>query len=252
MASSSRSNRSASGGNGTPSARCSRSYQAAPMPRKARPLLSTSKGGDGLGQQPGMPVGHPGDDGAQLQPAGLCRGEREGGVALEHRVVRGAEGLHLKPVVHDGEPGGADFVGGPGGLGNGRGERGRAAGHGEVHEVKAESHGPSVLLAAFQTATRPAGSVSLSGVGGPARVGTSAASISCSVRGAEPTRDRGGLAGSGWQTPRTAQPPVRGRISPSGLTAHDAEDDRAIMSWRCWWFGGLAGVVLRRSFATPW
>src|SRR5262249_19586955 len=39
--SSRRSNRSANGGNGTPRPRCSRSFQAAPIPRKARPPEST-------------------------------------------------------------------------------------------------------------------------------------------------------------------------------------------------------------------
>ena len=38
----SRSNRSPSGGNGMPKNRCSRSYQAAPMPSSARPPLIAS------------------------------------------------------------------------------------------------------------------------------------------------------------------------------------------------------------------
>ena len=107
MASSSRSNRSAIGGNGTPSARCSRSYQAAPMPRKARPSRQHVERRDDLRQKARVPVGHARDEVPSLTRSVFAGDEAEGGVALEHRVVGGAELLHLEVVVHHGEPAGA-------------------------------------------------------------------------------------------------------------------------------------------------
>ncbi len=59
------------------------------------------KGGDGLGEVSGMAVVDAGDQGSEPDPLGDSGEVREGGVALEHGVVGGADHrLQLEEVVH--------------------------------------------------------------------------------------------------------------------------------------------------------
>ena len=64
-----------------------------------------------LGQQPGMAVGHAGDEQAQPQPLGAAGDEAERGVALEHRVLGRRHPVHLEEVVHERQRADADGLG---------------------------------------------------------------------------------------------------------------------------------------------
>jgi hypothetical protein len=56
--------------------------------------------GHGLGQQRGVTVGVPGDQGRQLDGRGFPRQSPEGCVALQHRVVHCADARQLVEVIH--------------------------------------------------------------------------------------------------------------------------------------------------------
>ena len=94
--------------------------------------------GDDLGQDPRVPVGHPGDQRAQLDPPGAGRQGAEQGVRLQHGLVRSAEGRELEVVVHHpdrAEPRGFGRRGQPGHVF----EEVGGVESGEVGELHAES-----------------------------------------------------------------------------------------------------------------
>ena len=142
--SSSRSNRSAVGGNGTPRPRCSRSYHAAPMPEHRPAAREHVEGRHRLGQQARVAVRRAGHQRAQPDALGEGGEVAERRVALEHRLGRAAEVLHLEPVVHDGEHRDAALVGDPRGLRQPGDELVGPSGVAEVRVVDAESHGATV------------------------------------------------------------------------------------------------------------
>ncbi len=58
------------------------------------------EGGDGLGQQRGVPVGVAGDQGAQLYALGRGGQSAQSRVRLEHRLVGRTDSWQLIEVVH--------------------------------------------------------------------------------------------------------------------------------------------------------
>ena len=138
--SSSRSKRSLSGGNGTPSPWCSRSYQAAPMPSMARPPERTSSVETILARRPGVPVGHTGHEQTQTHRVGDAGEVAECGVPLEHRVLGGCHPVHLEVVVHDRELADPTLLCRPGRGQQRRTDGLRTAGNREVEVVDGKLH----------------------------------------------------------------------------------------------------------------
>ena len=89
-ASSSRSKRSFTGGKSTPSASCSTSNHAAPMPRNARPLRDHVERRDDLGEDRRVAVGDAGDERAELDA--LACGPRARRAACRPRTSRARAG----------------------------------------------------------------------------------------------------------------------------------------------------------------
>ena len=81
IAVSSRSSRSAGGGNGSPNARCSRSHQPAPTPQNARPPESASRVATALAVIPGGRKVTGRDQRAEPQPGVEAGEQAERGVA---------------------------------------------------------------------------------------------------------------------------------------------------------------------------
>ena len=86
IAVSSRSRRSAGGGNGSPNARCSRSHQPAPTPQKARPPESASRVATVLAVMPGGRKVTGRDQGAEPQPGVQAGEQAEGDPGLRDRL----------------------------------------------------------------------------------------------------------------------------------------------------------------------
>ena len=69
--------------------------------------------GHGLQQDARVAVLHPGHQCPELRPLGDARDEAQGGVALEHRLLRSPDDLDLEEVVHHPDAGEAGLIGGP-------------------------------------------------------------------------------------------------------------------------------------------
>ena len=98
------------------------------------------EGGDGLGEQPGVTVGHPAHQEPETQPLRLGRGERQRGVALEHRLLGRPQHLHLEPVVHHRQRPHPDRLGRLGQRREGRADGLGAARPGEARHMDIELH----------------------------------------------------------------------------------------------------------------
>ena len=98
------------------------------------------EGGDDLGQQAGMPVGHSRDEEAEGDGLGVAGHEPERRVPLQHRVRGRSHLIHLEPVIHQCEPRHADLLGCPRRGGQCRGDRLRRAREVEADVVDADTH----------------------------------------------------------------------------------------------------------------
>ena len=100
----------------------------------------------GLDEGAGMPVGHAGHHGAQLDPFRLTRGERQGGVALEHVQLRRADHRDLVEVVHHPEGVQSGCISVTGDPAEGGADRRRSVRPGEVGDLDTKAHGLSLRL----------------------------------------------------------------------------------------------------------
>ena len=127
-----------SAGTGTPSPRCSRSYQAAPIPSSARPPDSTSRVVTILASRPGWRYVTPVTRSRSRRRSRQAGHEPEGGVALEHRVLGRGHPVHLEVVVHERERPDAEGLGALREVGDARADAGRRARPVEAADVKVE------------------------------------------------------------------------------------------------------------------
>jgi hypothetical protein len=94
------------------------------------------EGGDGLGQHTRVAVGHAGDEGAQLDRAGLAGRERQRGVALEHVELGRPDHADLEEVVHHPEADQPRVLGVAGDPPEGGSDGGRRIRPGEVGDLE--------------------------------------------------------------------------------------------------------------------
>ena len=102
---------------------------------------------DDLREDPGVAVGHAGDQGQQFGPRRVRGQVAERGVGLEHLVIDRADRLDLEEVVHHGEELEAGVVRGAGHGSQVRPEPGRAARRGEVWDLQSDLHAATFLRA---------------------------------------------------------------------------------------------------------
>ena len=95
---------------------------------------------DGLEQDAGVPVRHPGDQGAQLDPLGDGGRVRQRRVALEHVQLGRADHPDLEEVVHDPQRGQPALVGVPGHRPPGGTRRGGGVRPREPVDLESEQH----------------------------------------------------------------------------------------------------------------
>src|SRR5690606_27628496 len=83
---------------------------------------------------------------AERDPLGQRGGERERGVALQHRLLRGAHPADLEEVVHHPQRVEARLVRLAGRPAEDRADPLRSAGEGEAGDLKADAHGVPLLV----------------------------------------------------------------------------------------------------------
>ena len=98
------------------------------------------EGRDGLGQEAGMAIGHPGHEEPQPEPLRATGDEAERRVTLEHRVLRRRHPVHLEVVVHERQGAHPDGLGPLGQVGHTRSYARRTAGPVESRNVEIELH----------------------------------------------------------------------------------------------------------------